>query len=441
MQNSPLYSLAALIRGSVISILGCAVIGLINFFIRRTLVLNLTVSDYGYIYAVISFLALISAFSDLGLCKAITIRAASLCSGDNQKALAVLFSTSMVVKTGLAFLVCSVLAISIPFFQSKLFHYSGGYLIFYFLLVWFLFANAMGVITAFLEAFQMFLFRNIFFLINYGIIFLFIILYIDTLGPKAPPIAFALGTVISFVVAAAYIKIRLNITIYSNKFSSEDAKKLFHYAKWIAFSTAGLCAMPHVDTVMLTFLHGTQKTGEYNIALPIVQIIQSVLIFPTVFIPIASRLWNTHQIKHLSSVLYTATLALLILFAFGCITLHYCGQWIISILFSEKFSNLSPIVTILSAGVSLFLLGQLHLDTLNIAKRTTTSSKIVAVGLLVNIAANLALIPTYELYGAAIATSFSYLVIFVLSLISTRRLFNEKLKQSFLAQPHTPQPD
>jgi O-antigen/teichoic acid export membrane protein len=421
MHHSGKHIFHSLIKGTAISFSGSLLIGLVNYLTRRTLVLNLTVSDYGFIYAAISLLSLTLAVSDLGLGKAIVMQAAPLYVDRRQRALERLFSVSLLIKVGVGLCLALLFILLTPWGLETFFHYSDGHLIFYIFLIWFFFANIMGVATGFLEAAQRFLCRNLLFLLNYSIILLFIVFFIGKLGPLAASIAFALGAALSFAAAMVVLRTRFKLTLNIKLFSGTYAKDLFHYTKWIAFSTAGLSVMPHIDTLMLTFFHGPSSSGEYNIVLPIVQIIQSTLIFSTIFIPIASQLWHGNRQHHLRSALTVATLALSLLFTVGCMVLHLCGRSIIALLFNETYAYLSPIVTLLSIGMSFFLLGQLHLDTLNIAQKTTTAAKIIAVGVLVNVVANLALIPTHTLFGAAIATSVSYLTIFIMAVVATRR--------------------
>lgn len=411
-----------LIIGTTVSLIGSITIGIINYLIRRTLALNLEISEYGYVYTIISLLSLILAFTDLGLSKALSIQAAPLYAQQKYDHLKSLFSVAFITKLLIGILIAIVLTVSYPILEN-IFHYQQGHPIFMVFLLWFICTNCLGVSTAFLEASQNFLLKNVFLFIRYFTTLLFILFTIDSLGPLAAAIAFSLGELINLIVTLLYFKMKQQLSLHISTYSISLMAQMFHYAKWIALSIAGLSAMPHIDTLMLTYFHGTQLSGEYNIVLPIVQIIQSMFVFSTVFIPIASKLWSTQKTDQLARILQITTLGLSILFTMGCTLIFFQGPQIISVLFRPDYAYLSPIALLLCIGISLFLLGQIHLDTLNIAEKSKLSAKIMAIGIITNIICNLTLIPKYKLLGAAIATSISYLTIFILASKSTTNLF------------------
>ena len=55
------------LRGSAVSLLGTGIFGIVNYLIRRTLCLDLSLADYGSFYGTFALLSMIFGFTDLGL--------------------------------------------------------------------------------------------------------------------------------------------------------------------------------------------------------------------------------------------------------------------------------------------------------------------------------------------------------------------------------------
>ena len=53
--------------GSLISIVGVGITGVLNYFIRRTLFMNMSEADYGTFYSAVAFLLMVGGFAELGL--------------------------------------------------------------------------------------------------------------------------------------------------------------------------------------------------------------------------------------------------------------------------------------------------------------------------------------------------------------------------------------
>ena len=74
--------LKVFIRGSLFSILGIGLAGVLNYFVRREMALGLTVEEFGALYGMIAVVGIGLTFSDLGLGKAATVLVAE--SPDNR---------------------------------------------------------------------------------------------------------------------------------------------------------------------------------------------------------------------------------------------------------------------------------------------------------------------------------------------------------------------
>jgi len=175
-----------------------------------------------------------------------------------------------------------------------------------------------------------------------------------------------------------------------------------------------------MDTIMLTWLTNLKEVALYNIALPIMQIFQSLIIFPTVFIPIASTLWQQGNKKQIGEL----TNGFITLITFLCwgifIFTMILGKDIITILFSTRYTDASTALVILCVGIAFFALSQFFIGTLNSIEKTKQSALIILVGLIINLTLNYILIPILGLNGAATATAISYFIVSIISYIQLR---------------------
>ena len=61
------------LRGSAVSLLGAGVLGLVNYLIRRTLCINMTLEDYGIFYSAFSLFIMGFGITDFGLTQSGTV--------------------------------------------------------------------------------------------------------------------------------------------------------------------------------------------------------------------------------------------------------------------------------------------------------------------------------------------------------------------------------
>ena len=96
--------LKTFLRGSAVSLVGAGILGIANYFIRRTLCNSMSLTDYGIFYSTFSLLSIIFCFTDLGLIQTGTVMIASAAE-DHQKRDSIFFHLFL-LKGGLA-LVCA----------------------------------------------------------------------------------------------------------------------------------------------------------------------------------------------------------------------------------------------------------------------------------------------------------------------------------------------
>ena len=377
-----------------------------------------------FFYAAFSFVMLFSAFLDLGLGYTANVLIAKYdISPEYHCRKTKIFTLIFIIKVILGTIVLVFLLFSSTWLVNNYFNYPAGKLTFIILSISLLSSILAGFCYSILSALKDFKISSILQNISAIISFILIIVFINKIGILAPAISFVLNGFFVLIVGLVYISKKHNLTLHI-KLKSDNAviKELWSVGKWIAFGTAGLNILYYIDTIMLTMLTNLKSVALYNIALPIMQIFQSLLIFPTVFIPIASSLWAKGEKKEIAFITNH-----FISFSIGAVwtTLLFTfsfGKNIISILFSVKYIDANNALIILCSGVVCYSLALFILGVLNCSGNEKQGTYIIIIGIILNVTLNLLLIPFLGIVGAALATSSSYLLILLIGIIKILKI-------------------
>jgi O-antigen/teichoic acid export membrane protein len=130
---------------------------------------------------------------------------------------------------------------------------------------------------------------------------------------------------------------------------------------------------------------------------------------------------NKSQSNFLVNSMLKYTLILILPATAGFLLL---GEEIITLFSGTKYLQAVVLIPFLIIFPLLKLLNTVLSYVLMVRKRTKTIGFIYFVGMIVNLILNFMLIPKYSYFGAAIATSLSYLLLAVLFLTSTKKLIS-----------------
>ena len=179
----------------------------------------------------------------------------------------------------------------------------------------------------------------------------------------------------------------------------------------------------HVDILFLRLITGDQATGYYRAALVVAEFLWFVPnALQTVLLHSSSELWSedrTDQITELSSRTTRYNLSLVLLLAIGLTAL---ANDFIPLYFGPEFeASIGPFLLLLPGVIGfalarpMFAIGQ-GKGELRVLIGAT------GVAALINILLNALLIPTYGMFGAAIATSIGYGIMVILHTLAARQI-------------------
>ncbi len=421
-------NLKLFLRSSLVSMIGIGTLGIMNYLIRRTLALNLSEIDFGFFYSALSLIMLILVFLDLGLAQSVIILVSKSFAENNLQDSKKIFTLTFIVKILLALIVFVIMEALSPYLMRYYFKYSGNDIL---LMLLFLFIPAQVLESSFLSvitAHKSFITRNVLLNIKTFIILAGIFFYIKDYGVKSCVMLFVAATLIVSIVAFRIVK-RYGVTLLSfHTVKFADFKSIFALSSWIAVSTAGVSIMYYMDTVCLTWLKGLQAVAMYNIALPIMQIVQSFFVFPIIFTPFVSEMWQKKDYAGIRQACCTGSLLMLLTLPVFVLTGIYFAVDIVKLLFEEKFIAAAPAVTILWSGMVFFSIASFNINALKSGGRQKNVAYMVIACVIINFVLNIMLIPRWGYIGAAAATAITYVIMALGSIINLMFVFSKKIE-------------
>lgn len=417
------------IQGSVVSFIGVGVLGIVNYFIRRALALNLSTEDFGFLYSAMSLCMIFLSYLDLGLGQSAIILLAKSISERNIKKSNSIYTIFLSIKFLCALAVFLILAFTYKFWLYDFFKYNKATL--YFAIITILITGAIvSAPYAVLTALKKFALFNVFQVL--GPLIILTVLFVINLNDDVfvAAIIFPLSGFIIFIVLSVLIVKFGFYPKYKCLKDVETLKSIFHLSKWVAISTAGLSTMYYLDSLMITYFRSLDEVALYNVALPIMQIAQSLMVIPGVFIPIVSTMWQKGKTKEIADICAIITEFFLYLLWPIIFTIILLSKHLIILLFSAKFAEASNALIILFIGNIFFSLASFYMGTLNAGSDAKSVAVSIILGNIINIILNIVLVPAFGITGAASATALSYLSILVFLAFKMHKSLGDKFKKT-----------
>lgn len=251
--------------------------------------------------------------------------------------------------------------------------------------------------------------------------------YYANLGVYAPAIAYVAGVFMSFLI----LTIKLYKYRWLLKYPVSDikgsVKELFAFAVPVIFTGIGNKVVAHLDVLILTYFAPLAVVGVYEVILPTALMFLFIPRSVTmVLFPMASELWAQKDNKRLTEgVRLTHTYLLFLTQPLVLIVFAY-GEEFIQLFFGTQYTGSVTAFRILLTGVLFYVIAASNHSVLSATGNPIKVTRIIGVSATVNILLNLALIPKYEINGAAIATCVSYLIAFIMSSFAVIKLIEGK---------------
>ena len=236
---------------------------------------------------------------------------------------------------------------------------------------------------------------------------------------KAPLIYFVYAVVFEYLALAIGLIVvyhHYKLSIFNWKYSKNIASSLIKDSWPLALSGIVVMVYVRIDQIMIKNMMSEEAVGYYAAAVRLceawyfIPVTLCNSIFPAI---VNAKNVSTEFYNNRMQKLYDILTWLAIGIA---IPVTIFSNQIIQLLFGNEFSSAAPVLTIyIWAGVSVFLsvASSQYLINENLTKLSFLRAFI---GMILNVALNLFLIPLYGIFGSAVATLISYTIVtFILS--------------------------
>lgn len=408
-------SLQKIAKGTGIIFIG-TIIGLLLGFIGRVILVRyITQSEYGIYCLALTVISIFATISMLGLDEGSTRYIAYL-RGKNEegKARGVISSSIKIA------IIASTSIATISFFTSdfisiNIFHtpeLSTPLKIFSYAIPFTVLINVfLATFRGFGKVDKQVYFNNILRPILYLLFLIAFVLF----GPSFIGVVYAyvLSISITFVVFLIYLMKKYSLSIRSCRSSGSSNTNMM--TKDLLFFSVPLLAvgmlmivMSWTDTLMLGYFKTPDVVGLYNAALPLANLIPIVLVsIGFLYTPIISNLYAKNQIEEIRKTYIILTkwsfLGTLPIF----FVLFLFPDVLLNLLFGSRYIGSSVTLQILSLGLFLCTTTGHNYNTLVAMGKTNILMHIFLISEVMNLILDIALIPSFGIIGAAIASAFS----------------------------------
>ena len=228
------------------------------------------------------------------------------------------------------------------------------------------------------------------------------------------------------------VLIAINWRSLSLRFDRALLRRMFHFGLPTMPAEVSLYALNFADRLIILRAAGAAEAGLYSLAVKFAQAVNVVVRgFQLAWPPLAYSIRDDDEAR----VFYARVVTL---FVAGCAFIvtgmWLFSRWIVRLLTTPKFFDSFEAVGLLSTAVTLYALYLVLVVILGRTGRTRFNLPATLTALVVNIALNLALVPSLGIVGAGLALVGSYLVVLVLMYVFTQRLFPVPYEWSRLAR-------
>jgi len=233
-------------------------------------------------------------------------------------------------------------------------------------------------------------------------------------GLKGIFLGMSLGTLLSlFLTWMIFFKFNILKKII---FNLKTLKFLVSEGLPLGLAAFAYLIYTNIDSVVLSRILGEYEVGIYNSATPF--IISFVQIFNVPFMaaiyPALSRIYSLDNPKRFSKAI-KKSLLLIVGWSFPlAIIFHFLSPIFIPLVFGIKYQSAIPVLKLLIFFVPFASISALLYKVLMVVGKQKIYLVVSLLGAFVNIFLNLLLIPKFLIYGAALASVFTQIILFLI---------------------------
>jgi len=423
------------IKGTSIVFMMALVTAFISYLWRVLLEGSLTKSDYGLVFALIAFFQLTLVFKDLGLNSALVKYTAEFrVKGQLDR-----IKGSILIAFIIQFLIGLIIGIAAIVFSDSIamivFHdYADTALVSLLIKLYavaMILAPGAALMRSCFQGFQrMEYFSLITFLRAFSLLFFTYIFLDNGLFVIAPILAYVIYYLLPPLIYFPLFVKRVFPEFFRIKASINRnlTRKLFRFGIPVILTGFGGIIFTTTDTVILTLLRPLEEVALYNIGMPTSRILWKLsAALAVVLLPLSSELWASRSVGKIRKgmgILYKYSFMFILPMS---IIMFIFPEIILRIIFGSDSVAAANVIRILSIGAVARVLGSANNTVLSGIGKPGEVSRVTLTGAGVNLILNLMLIPSYGMEGAAIATTLTFILMFLMTTKKLHRFIDMEL--------------
>lgn len=250
--------------------------------------------------------------------------------------------------------------------------------------------------------------------VRFGLIMIAVVIGADQAG-------FAAGYAIPYIVGA-FISIALLWRVLPSEVGTSLQRDILsdvvRYS--LPFTITGLASFVYrsIDIFLILYLIDSRAVGMYGVAYAFSQMIGT---FSTAFsylsTPVSSQLENDDRVDEAVAVQETIARWIIIATIAALVPMVLFASEYLQLIYRPAYGEAGLVLVILAIGFAVKNVLQTHGPILEALGKSKLSAFNTTTAAIVNLAVNLTLIPVYGITGAAVATTFSFVVLSILPTI------------------------
>jgi O-antigen/teichoic acid export membrane protein len=204
-----------------------------------------------------------------------------------------------------------------------------------------------------------------------------------------------------------------------------DTPELVRFSAPLVISSILSMLLIQTDTLVLGYFWPSSEVALYGAAYPLAWGLHLVLsAFGFIYLPLASRLDAAGDHGELDAVYAVVAKWVYVLTFPGFLAFVAFPRDVLTVFFGARYAGGAPALLFLATGFLINAAAGRNRQTLSALGHTTPLMAMTGVAFLVNLAANLALVPEYGLVGASVASAVSYTMLNVVVCAYLSRRFS-----------------
>ncbi len=419
------------LRGASVSFIMALCAAFLSYLIRVIFARTLGPEEYGLFYGILTFILFFLFLRDLGLGKALTKFISHAHATNQKEACKTIVAIPFIFQLLSSFFFISLVLIFANTLARDYFQDARAASILALLTIYIVTSVLFRLEKQTFQGVQkMFLFSSIEVVKNAVVLLLAFLFFSLGHSLYAAVLSFVLvGPILTLIYLPSFLKI-IPFRSKIREFKTTTCE-MFKFGLPALTTAVGGKIIGYIDTLILVGLVSLREVGIYNVVLP------SAIIFlfigralSSVVFPMSSELQAKKEYKKLQKGIGLAHRYSLLLMLPIVVFLFTFAEVFLGLLFGLEYISGATAFRVLLFGILLYIVAQSNNSLLSGIGKPKIVMYITLFAAGINILLNLFLIPLYSINGAALATTISYALAFILSFYSLRKEISLKIDLS-----------